>query len=157
MLGEGQQLPMVNPLEEVFPGLVKGDYRITSPTNPDYNCLAWAVKDTGKWWWPGLDEEREYWPPGVLREATLDAFQAALILLGYGVCPGEDVESGFEKVALFADALGKPKHAARQLPTGRWTSKLGRMEDIEHELRDLEGVAYGAVVLILRRPVPADV
>lgn len=27
---------------------------------------------------------------------------------------------------------------ARQLPNGRWTSKLGEVEDIEHDLSDLE-------------------
>jgi hypothetical protein len=148
---------MVTPLEQFFPGLARGDYRITSPANPDYNCLAWAVADTGKWWWPGPDEKREYWPPGVLRETTLAAFQAVFALLGYSPCVDEDVELGFEKVALFADISGNPKHAARQLATGRWTSKLGRMEDIEHGLRDLEGAVYGSVVLILKRPMTAVV
>ena len=38
-----------------------------------------------------------------------------------------------------------------------WTSKLGRMEDLEHALRDLEGVVYGSVVLILKRRVTAIV
>lgn len=88
---------------------------------------------------------------------TVSAFLAAFVLVGYVPCAGEDVEPGFEKVALFADAFGKPKHAARQLATGRWTSKLGRMEDIEHELRDLESAVYGSVVLILKRPVTAIV
>jgi hypothetical protein len=46
-----------------------------------------------------------------------------------------------------------PKHAARQLPSGRWTSKLGPMEDIEHALHDLTGMAYGSVVLVMKRPV----
>jgi hypothetical protein len=68
-----------------------------------------------------------------------------------------EAEPGFEKVALFADASGMPQHAARQLATGRWTSKLGRMEDIEHALRDLEGGIYGSVVLLLKRSVTAVV
>ncbi len=147
---------MVNRLEDLFPGLAKGDYRITSPADSNYNCMAWAAADTGKWWWPGPEEEREYWPAGLVREATLDAFQAAFALLGYVVCTSEDVETGFEKVAIFVDARGKPTHAARQLATGRWTSKLGRMEDIEHELHDLEGVIYGSVSLILKRPLQAE-
>ena len=130
---------MVNPLEDVFPGLAKSAYRITSPADPDYNCIAWTVEDTGNWWWPGPDLEREYWPSGVTREATLSAFQAVFASFGYVACAGEHAEPGFEKVALFADAQGKPRHAARQLPTDRWSSKLGRGADIEHELRDLEG------------------
>ena len=48
---------------------------------------------------------------------------------------------------------GIPTHAARQLRSGRWTSKLGQAEDIEHELRALEGAIHGAVVLILKRQV----
>jgi len=63
------------------------------------------------------------------------------------------MEVGFEKVALFADAQGLPLHAARQLSDGRWTSKLGEQEDIEHALRDLEGVAYGNVALVMKRPL----
>ncbi|HZV03650.1 MAG TPA: hypothetical protein VE999_01040 [Gemmataceae bacterium] len=148
---------MVTSLVEVFPGLAKGNYQITSPANPDYNCMAWAVGDIGKWWWPGPDEKREYWPPDILREPTQNAFEAAFARFGYERCMEEDVEPGFEKIALFADASGKPTHVARQLATGRWTSKLGRMEDIEHVLRDLEGVVYGSVVLILKRPVTAIV
>jgi hypothetical protein len=56
-------------------------------------------------------------------------------------------------IALFADKNDFPLHAARQLPSGRWTSKLGELEDIEHGLRDLEGDAYGTVVLIMKRPI----
>jgi hypothetical protein len=45
------------------------------------------------------------------------------------------------------------KHAARQLPTGRWTSKLGKAVDIEHDTPEgVTGPVYGAVVKFLRRP-----
>jgi hypothetical protein len=56
-------------------------------------------------------------------------------------------------VALFADAQGVLLHAARQLPGGRWTSKLGALEDIEHALQDLVGTEYGSVVQVMKRPV----
>lgn len=36
----------------------------------------------------------------------------------------------------------------------RWTSKLGELEDIEHDLTDLEGAAYGKVVLLMKRATP---
>ena len=81
------------------------------------------------------------------------AFQTALASLGYVPCESKDLEPGFAKVALFTDVEGKPKHAARQLDTGRWTSKLGEREDIEHELHDLEGTVYGSVVLVMKQPV----
>jgi hypothetical protein len=145
---------MVKPLEEMFPKLAGSDYRATSPRDEGYNCIAWAAGDAHLWWWPGQDVTKEYWPPGVPRERTQGAFIAAFAFLGYTICEGDDLEAGYEKVALFADADGRPTHAARQLPSGLWSSKLGKAEDIEHRLHDLEGTLYGLVVLILKRPVP---
>jgi hypothetical protein len=146
---------MVRLLEEAFPGLAGRGYQVTSPRDADYNCIAFAAGDTHNWWWPGRDVGREYWPAGVPRERTRDAFVAAFASLGYTVCEGEGPESGYEKVALFADAAGRPTHAARQLPGGGWSSKLGKAEDIEHGLHDLEGALYGSVVLLMKRPAPA--
>lgn len=125
-------------LEQLFPGLAGNDYRVTSPSDRDYNCIAWAAGDSRKWWWPGPDLDKEYWPTGVPREQTQIAFVAAFASLGYSICENDDVENGCEKIALFADDNGKPKHAARQLFNGRWTSKLGKAEDIEHSLATLK-------------------
>jgi hypothetical protein len=85
---------------------------------------------------------------------TIEAFRLAFATLGHEICSGEELEPGFEKIALFANNEGVPKHAARQLSNGKWTSKLGRLEDIEHSLHDLEGTLYGSVVLIMKRPLP---
>jgi hypothetical protein len=146
---------MVNPLEETFPGLVRGGYVITSPRTKGYNCIAWAAGATGNWWWPVPEADETFWPSGVARAETPAAFRDAFASLGYVECSGEDREPGFEKIALFANDQGVPLHAARQLPEGRWTSKLGELEDIEHALHDLEGTLYGAVVLVMKRPVPS--
>lgn len=145
---------MVEPIESVFPGLGKSAYRVTSPPTRDYNCIAWTAADTARWWWPDADpdDDAQYWPAGVPSEEAVEAFVAAFATIGYVPCAGEELEGGFERIALFA-ITGVPTHAARQLPTGRWTSKLGLREDIEHALRDLEGEAYGTVVLIMKRPV----
>jgi hypothetical protein len=146
---------MVARLEYLFPGLRRSAYRVTSPADRDYNCIAWAVGHAGAWWWPvPVDDPDTHWPPGVDRVLSVTAFVQALATVGFAVCEGEDPEPDFEKVALFADADGLPTHAARQLPDGRWTSKLGRSEDIEHDLHALAGDIYGSVVLILKRPVP---
>ena len=76
-----------------------------------------------------------YWPLGVRREVTIAAFVEAFQSLGYETCTEGNLENGVIKVALFADEAGKPTHAARQLPDGCWTSKLGELEDIEHTNR----------------------
>jgi hypothetical protein len=143
---------MVEYILALFPRLRASAFQVTSPPDPVYNCVAWAAGVTNDWWWPLEDPQEAHWPAGVPRVRTLEAFQAAFATLGYAVCTGEELEAGYERVAIFADALGIATHATRQLTTGRWTSKLGRGEDIEHDLRDLEGDHYGTVVLIMKRP-----
>jgi hypothetical protein len=145
---------MVDHLLRLFPRLMPEALAVTSPPDREYNCLAWAVGITNDWWWPVAKDGRAFRPPGVVRLETLEAFRAAFATLGYSSCAGEEHEAAFEKIALFAGPQGIPTHAARQLANGRWTSKLGRAEDIEHELHDLEGDIYGTVVLIMRRPIP---
>jgi hypothetical protein len=70
-----------------------------------------------------------------------------------------ELERGYEKVAIFVDPNNEPTHAARQLPNGMWTSKLGVWKDVEHaKLASIEGGDYGKVVKYLRRerrPSPA--
>ncbi len=132
-----------------FPRLTAGNYRVTSPPSPDYNCVAWAAGDTGSWWQPGV-----YWPattpPGDYGIGTLTA---AFRALGYEPCPDGSQDSGFTKVALYGDGVFYT-HAARQLPDGRWTSKLGGAEDIEHDTaEDVAGGVYGEVVQFMRRPI----
>ena len=143
---------MTSHLERLFPGLTAAGYRVTSPATGDYNCIAWAAGDTKIWWWPLGDPLDTHWPTAAPRALTFDAFREAFASLGYVPCGGDAQEVGFEKIALFADDQGVPTHAARQLPNGRWTSKLGHAEDIEHDLRALEGDIYGTVALVMRRP-----
>src|SRR5207244_363796 len=51
-LGQRTGLPMVTDLEALFPGLRGTSYRITSPPDSAYNCVAWAAGDQASWWWP---------------------------------------------------------------------------------------------------------
>lgn len=63
------------------------------------------------------------------------------------------LEEGLVKVAIYADEEDIPQHAARQLADGRWVSKLGDLEDIEHTTLDaLEEGVVGRVRLYLQRP-----
>ena len=40
---------------------------------------------------------------------------------------------------------GLPTHAARQLGSGMWTSKISALEDIQPKLQGLTGERYGKV------------
>ena len=140
---------MVNRLEALFPKLATDGYRVTSPPTIFYNCLAWAAGENWRWWWP---DEEYYWPRDVPCELSLQAFTQAYETLGYEVCTDVEVEIGYEKIALYANAGGIPTHAAKQLASGLWSSKIGRGEDIEHaRLESLTGGIYSEVTRIMRR------
>jgi hypothetical protein len=128
--------------------LTADNYRETSPASWAYNCIAWAADVTEAWWWP---VPGRFWPPGVPREESITAFVAAFATLGYHPGASADLQPGTEKVALYA--IGEtPTHAARQLPSGLWSSKLGPAIDIEHSTLDaIAGGVYGEVVAILSR------
>jgi len=111
--------------------------------------VSWAAGDVTRWWWPVPQVKEVHWPPPAERSETLSSFRDAFASLGYKVCESADAEPNMEKIAIFA--ADTPTHVARQLPNGRWTSKLGELEDIEHDLHDLEGDVYGRVVVIMRR------
>ena len=139
-----------------FPNLKTNSYRVTSPESGTYNCIAWAAGDSSQWWWPGPRED-DYWPATVPRQETLKSFRAVFQEMGYVECASRELETGFEKIAIFVDSDGSPTHAARQLESGWWTSKLGDYKDIEHaSLSALENAPllkslYGAVALVMRR------
>lgn len=127
--------------------------RTTSPRVIHYNCIAWAAGDTTRPWWPAPGH---YWPRGIA--PTTPTVLSFIIAFGheagYAPCNNSALEPGVEKVALYGYSQLEVTHAARQLPSGVWTSKLGRHVDIEHRsLSALEGPApaYGTVIQILAR------
>ena len=123
---------------------------IESPRAPVYNCIAWAMNDMTRVWWPiGFGDP--YWPPGVMRVLERRAFEYAFASQGYTRCVDGTLIDGIEKVCLYEKG-GKPTHAARQLSTGRWVSKIGILEDIEHALDDLVGRRYGRPAAFFSRP-----
>jgi hypothetical protein len=133
-----------------FPRLTPVNHRVTSPPDLEYNCIAWAAGDTTRWWQPGI-----YWPvPTPADDYGLGVLEQLFLSRGYADCSMDAcLETGFEKVALYGGGL-LYTHVARQLPTGKWTSKLGGAVDIEHNTPDdVAGGVYGEVAEIMKRPV----
>jgi hypothetical protein len=143
--------PLHEVLRAALPRLTADNYRVSSPATWEYNCDAWGAGVTDAWWWP---LPGRYWPSGVPREETVDAFVAAFATVGYGPLTGQEPEPGVERIALYTRG-GVPLHVARQLSSGWWTSKLGPSVDIEHATAEaVGGGEYGEVVLILDRKLP---
>lgn len=137
-----------------FPRLRSDNYTPASPDDYRYNCFAWAAGDDRRWW-DASGSGGTYWPPEAPLRQTIDAYRAAYETRGYELCSSGVFEAGYEKIALFADASGLPTHAARQLPDGQWTSKLGELLDITHtSVEDVGGGLYGETAVFLRRRLP---
>jgi hypothetical protein len=121
-----------------------------SAATTDYNCIAWAAAVETDWWEPDQFSQY-YWPDGVERKYTVKAYTEAYRTIGYEVCDSPEQEPGFEKVAIFS-IQGWPTHACRQLRNGLWTSKLGQLEDIQHETLDcMSGPLYGIPNTYMKR------
>ena len=135
-------------IEKAFPQLAKDGYAITSEQNGTYNCIAWAAGANADWWDPAPGYT---WPDGAPREYSVGALVAVYKMLGFEICQGADIETGWDKIAIYGDKNGWT-HAARQLESGRWTSKLGPFEDIEHaNPHSLANTEYGNVICLMRR------
>ena len=141
-------------IAELFPNLrTEGEYEPTSDEDANYNCIAWALYDIRQWWWP-TPRYGAFWlaqvPRNNKRETVIKIFE----MHGYVTCESSDPEPGYEKVALYEISPESGiEHAARQLQSGEWTSKLGEWEDIRHKTpQSVECDDYGRVVQILKRP-----
>ena len=133
-----------------FPGLEHGHFQLTSPQDHSYNCVAHAAGEDWRCWDP-QPFGNLYWPEGVPRVPTLDAYVSAFATLGFRPTSVALMEPGLEKIAIYIAPDGVVAHIARQLPSGLWTSKLGPREDIEHELAGLEGERWGSVSTLMAR------
>jgi len=148
-MGKAAGLDLLKFSSDDFPRLTVADYNVTSPATTTYNCIAWSAGDAEHWWQPGI-----CWPIDTARDdCGTESLAQAFRSLGYETCSDGGLEEGIEKVALYGQSIFYT-HAARQLLTGKWTSKLGRAEDIEHESPEiLAGGIYGEVVAFMSRPL----
>jgi hypothetical protein len=140
-----------------LPSLKPANHVISSDSSGRYNCFAWAAGDTNRWWEP---TGRYYWPLD-RREWTLSSFVKAFATKGYVRCANGSPEYGIEKIAIYATKEDRgrlePQHAARQLADGRWTSKIGELEDINHlSLKDVNCRDYGSAVRFMKRAMPTE-
>jgi hypothetical protein len=134
-----------------FPNLHAGNHQITSDPDTSYNCFAWAAHYSDRW----LDPLKPlgYWPSDIPARVTLNNFTAVYEAEGWTRCDTPHLETGYEKIAIYTDRRGLPQHAARQLENGKWTSKLGEAEDIEHDdLQVFDGSEYGQPARYMHRP-----
>ncbi len=118
-----------------------------------YNCIAFVAGLKITKMWP-IKEDGYYWPDGFPLEESVENFiNTFRKAYGYELCESNSLESGYEKIALYVKE-NEPTHMAKQLHNGKWISKLGSYEDIEHNSPEvLNGRAYGEAAYFMRRVI----
>ena len=132
-----------------FPNLPSEDFEIVGQPSDRYNCIAYAAGDAGKRWDPNGNY---YWPPWATRTDRTESLVEVFAGLGFEQCYDGQAEDGYQKVALY-EVQGEAKHAAVQIPSGRWRSKMGNGPVIEHRSPEsLSEGPYGSATIYMRRP-----
>jgi hypothetical protein len=135
-----------------------------SPEDEGNNCIAHAAGDEENKWDPNNNVDGRYWPDDIPCNLELETFVRLYEKeCGYLVCDNGNLEDGFEKIAIYwnfnpEEQKVEVTHAARQLPSGKWISKLGPMDDIIHNtVAGVGGLwpAYGTVAKFMKRPKPS--
>jgi hypothetical protein len=84
-------------------------------------------------------------------KTRLQAFEELFTKWAWAETADANLEHGLQKIALYA-LFGEPTHAARLMPNGFWTSKLGGAIDITHNnLAELTGPKYGMVYKVYKK------
>ena len=120
-----------------FPRLVSGNWCITAPPTPTYNCYAWSVGISSRWVETEVDTAGN--GNGTLEFSDFDAFYARFGLRPILACDPA------AQVALYAKGSA-PQHAARRHTAScgyAFESKLGKDFRMVHDVYELEGPLYG--------------
>lgn len=138
-----------------WPNLKIGDnFSYTSLKRRGFNCVAYALEFENKDW-DMLVFAKIY----NLDKTQLDhsANGYAKIFsekFGFEKCDNPNLEEGFKKIALYENNEGDFTHIARQMESGKWTSKMGNYEDIEHyDLIGISGNFYGKPSMYMRKVI----
>ncbi len=134
------------------PNLERAGFEVTSPSDENYNCVAWALGQTDVWYQPG-GLKGTVWPIGLPADFSLASYVTFFSSFGFEVTNNTEYDQRTERLALYG-IEGDFCHVARQTESG-WTSKCGELQDITHaSLQALEDAVYGRAEAILERVRP---
>jgi hypothetical protein len=131
-------------IERHFPNLSLDNFKFTSLQTDEYNCVAWVIDKDDDW--------IQFYYDNGNNDVRVSRYIEYFNSLGFTISNNPNLQEGVIKIAVYSDDSNEFKHVARQLPNGKWTSKLGDWEDIEHETAEvLLGKSYGSRLTIMER------
>lgn len=140
-------------IELLFPGLRNTSWAVKSRRTKGYNCIAWAAREKNRRW-DIVPLKGCYWPKAVKRKAGIAYLVAAYAAHGFEACPKQEgciFDHAYDKIVLY-ERNAEWTHAARLLEGGKWTSKLGNIQDIIHPTPEsLICTTYGEPMVYMKR------
>lgn len=135
-----------------FPGLRRdGKFKILSPKNVVYNCIAWAMGYTDRWVDIFTNQAGHWWPPGAKQTLEPASLIDAFIKEGFSLSDSEKYEEDYDKVVLYWHN-DEWAHASKVLPDDTQYSKFGSLWDAIHSPNIFIGSAYGTAYAFMKRP-----
>ncbi len=129
-------------LSAAFPRLISGDWCVSAPATPTYNCIAWSIGNTSRWIWDEVDSVYGD-NDGTVSLSDFDSFYSMA-----GLTPVINATPSDPKVVLYSKG-STPTHAAPKSPHPcgvAFESKLGQSVRIVHDVYQLEGGSvYGDI------------
>lgn len=137
-----------------FPQLMQDSkFLVTSPATAIYNCIAWAMGLNDRWVDPAINSPGHWWPPIPERDCNPNSLVKAFEYMGFIQCSNGNIETGFDKVALYKREANWT-HAARILMDNEYHSKMGGAWNIHHSSGNVfKDSIYGEVYTYMRRPI----
>lgn len=129
---------------------LKDNYIQTSDETIEYNCISFVLDDYeniySSWGEEGL------WIDGLERTHTPGNYAEFFrIKGGFEICLNSDLEESIEKIAIFGEE-NEFLHVAIQIQDGKWKSKMGEFEDIQHNtLKAVSGKRCGFPLIYMAR------
>lgn len=124
------------------------NFIFTSKQTWDYNCVMWSLHRDDYW------KDFFYTEDGYISiDQSIKPYVEFFKENGFSICETNVVEEGFEKICIYSKN-GIFSHVSRQLKDGRWASKMGNYEDIEHlSVFDVNGEGYGAPEVYMKKEI----
>jgi hypothetical protein len=143
----------------LFPNSSLDNIRVVAPATRKWNCVAEALGDRDRWWWPGgrHSDSEMFWPAGIKNvEDGVESFDDLLINHCNGRATGKPIyKKGFKTLVLFGndDGFGPAAtHLAKVLPNKKLVSKLGGNVMVVHDLQEFIDGYYGHPIKIYLVP-----
>lgn len=144
-------------MQTAFPKVCKENCRQDNARQSDdrYNCIAFAIGNDRLWIWPS-GKKGQYWPEGIQRDESVEAFSAMFEYFGFQPCAMTDFRGDIHQIVIYANEVKgvlRVTHAAKRIDDLWWHSKLGRQLAVYHHLNALDGPDdYGLPYAFMAKP-----